>query len=1748
MEKGAKPTNLVEQAVAEGGAYEVIQQRLVTQGGELDALAQRLNEGRANEFGSTEMALAARSRVRTENNCVGRDIVQVGELLVFGYNVFIGLKTTTSIEDVFALYRLQREDDSYSMSPVPLEGSFLTDARFRHDFDELYRYYKETRLIQLVHKGGKLLASFQIGERLEDTRVFRWEVSPDGKQLTYIDNRGERDIELPHPYDFEWQPTTRDDIVHGRFPHINVRNRVFIEIAEGELAIKLEDNTEGGQGVHSEAVDEPHQSLDDCEVDYAEVGELLLFRVLPYKEEDRRYYVFNAFTSSVTRIDAIGDSCIQLPEDHGLIFPGGYYLATGETRSFNDQESDGLKFKRSFRSPNGEDVLYVFYEPSEGIVALLSYNLISKSLQNPIFGHGYALAQDGTIIVFNADHEATRIHPMQIWITPFVSDEFASKQPVGESFFSRIGNAELVRGVSDVFSITQLIRESEASVAHYEALRRSATRLFDSHFWIDDPDAFGIGTAVREITATVELVIDEFEKVEAIKRQSDAALREAEDTQQNIEATTQSGAWNSVDEFVDALDRIRRQRGHLQTIREYRYIDVDRIDAMDEALIERSEELAGKTAEFLAEEDALQPYRDQIVTVADGLEALETVAAIEPQLEALDKVAAGLDLLSELIASLKIADASVQTAIVDSISQVYGSLNQTRARVRQRRETLGASESVAQFGAQFKLFGQSVVNALSLATSPERCEDQLSRLLVQLEELESQFSDSEAFLADIMQKREEVYETFEAHKQRLLDQRQARAQTMADAVSRMLANVERRTKRFQSQDELNTYLASDPLVVKIRDLIADLRELDSAVKADDAEARLTMLRDQAVRSLRDKTELYADDGRVIRLGSRHRFSVNREDLDLTIIPRDDELYLHLIGTQFFERIDDAELNALKPYWVLSGESESADVYRSEYLAFRVIEAARNGDDGLSWPDLVAASTDEDALQTLCRNVATQRYKDGYEKGVHDADAAQMLRVLVPMLEKGDLLRFGPESRALAQLFWAAREDGAEEAVARLAVLPAEAKAAAAMQATFDDPRAATLIEEELTEHLRAFAATNDVDSDALTITDAARYLTAEIARDDIKFVTSGQSRQLLRDFRAAVTGTAGKQFKAALDNLQGNPGRQYSLACAGFYAMVDTSEDRSIRHYVPEAAVELVVGRGLARRTLKVEPQATVDGLFGEHARVENGTLQIQLDEFLGRLGHHTTQVVPAYQSYLAVRQGVLDGARDELRLDEFKPRPLSSFVRNKLINEAYLPLIGDNLAKQIGTAGDSKRSDLSGLLMMISPPGYGKTTLMEYVASRLGLTFVKINGPALGHRVESLDPETAPDSAAANELNKLNLALEMGDNVMLYVDDIQHTNPAFLQKFISLCDSTRRIEGVWKGRTRTYDLRGRKFCVVMAGNPYTESGETFRVPDMLANRADIYNLGDILSGKEAQFELSYIENSLTANPVLAPLATRDIADVYKFIDMARGRTVATTELSHAYSAAEVTEITRVLERMFQIQEVILLVNRQYIASAAQEDKYRVEPRFLLQGSYRNMNKLAEKISAVMNDAELNDLIDDHYRGEAQLLTQGTEANVLKLAELRGVLTDEQQVRWEQIKQDFLRNKSLGGDKSDVGTRISAQLADLVDNVGSLGEQLQPNGVLTELRAQSAKSSETLGAALDALRESIAEQKTTVNVTSKPSKEFGAVLETLNETIQHTLFPLVRSMDKRIAQDLEAHEKLEQLANDVASLKNRISG
>ncbi|HEU0306701.1 MAG TPA: DNA repair ATPase, partial [Lysobacter sp.] len=899
----------VDQAVAQGGAYEVLRRRLTEQGERLREVAETLNGRRLKEFGDSRLEVIGRLRIRTENNCIGRDIVPVGDLLLFGYNVFLGLKTTTRVEDVFGLYRLVEGADGFDVTPVDPATSFLGEAAFVRDFNELYAYYKHARLLQLDVAGSKLLAAFQIGERSTDVRVFRWAISNQG-ELSYIDARGDRDLALPPSFDFEWTRATRDVMVNGRFPHFNILDTIFVETTGGDLTIKVENNTEHGQGIYSEPVEDKTQSLDDVALDFARVGSLVLLKVLPYRETTWRGLVYNTLTGKVVRNDAIVQACVQLPEDHGIIFPGGYYLQGGDNKAF-DAGMDGMQFQRAIRSPNGEDVMYVFYEHEQGRSALFVYNLIQRKLQNPLFGHGHALMPDGRMVLFHAEGDgATRIHPMQVWQTPFASEEFAASRPPGTSFMGRIGNAELVRGISNLFDLGREIDNPEVSMQRYQLLTQSTRRLFDAHHWLDDANCEGAASLLHEISATGESVLDEFEKVEGIRRQSDAAMAQARADHKALLGRLLPENWTQVAEFVEALNAITRQRGHLLTIREYRYIDTAAIDAMGDELQAAHERVGASTGAFLGNDKALQPYAKQVEELDAQAQQAQTAKQLAEHVAALQAMSADLDMLSELVAGLKVDDATQRTRVVEAISAIYARLNQAKARAEQRRKALGSAESVAQFGAQFALFGQAITSALGMAGDPERADEQLSRLMVQLEELESQFGEHEQFLGDILAKREELLETFDAHKQALMDERQRKAQSVLDAANRILEGLGRRTEKFASADELNAFFAGDPLILKLRELAGRLRGYKDSVKADDVEARLKGARDQAVRALRDRSDLFEDGGNVIRLG-RHRFSVNAQPLDLTILPRGDELALHLTGTDFMEPIHSEELAGLR---------------------------------------------------------------------------------------------------------------------------------------------------------------------------------------------------------------------------------------------------------------------------------------------------------------------------------------------------------------------------------------------------------------------------------------------------------------------------------------------------------------------------------------------------------------------------------------------------------------------------------------------------------------------------------------------------------------------------------------------------------------------------------------------------------------------------------------------------------------------
>jgi hypothetical protein len=295
-----------------------------------------------------------------------------------------------------------------------------------------------------------------------------------------------------------------------------------------------------------------------------------------------------------------------------------------------------------------------------------------------------------------------------------------------------------------------------------------------------------------------------------------------------------------------------------------------------------------------------------------------------------------------------------------------------------------------------------------------------------------------------------------------------------------------------------------------------------------------------------------------------------------------------------------------------------------------------------------------------------------------------------------------------------------------------------------------------------------------------------------------------------------------------------------------------------------------------------------------------------------------------------------------------------------------------------------------------------------------------------------------------------MADNVMLYIDDIQHCSPEFLQKFISLADGQRKIDGTFGGESRTYDLRGKRFCIIMAGNPYTESGEKFQIPDMLANRADIYNLGDVIGDSGHLFRLSLLENAIIENPYLQRIAGRSFPDFYKLVDVAESNSDLMPDLEGNYVQQDIDDFMAVTRNSLLVRDVVLKVNQHYIASAAMQDAYRTEPPFKLQGSYRDMNKMIAKIVPLMNPGEVSGLILTHYESESQTLTSDAEANLLKLKELAGLLSDTERTRWKHIKDVFNKNNQLAGiDQSNQTGQMIARLADFNTNLEGIKEAIK---------------------------------------------------------------------------------------------------
>ena len=917
----------------EQGTYEVLRGRLVEQSRLLRTQIEQLNQKRLDLFGSQEMEVIGSEKIRTKNACLPRDIVSLGQDLLFGYEVKLGLKQEVEIDDVMSLYSFVNKGDSFEFRPLssqvddegnhPLTPKFLADEGFKRDFRELFKYYKNIRLLQLrlVDSGTKLVAVFQIGQTINDIKALRWAVTKD--EVKYIDNRGDRDAVHEPPYEFTWDVAGRDQFVTGKHPHVSILDEVFVETVGGDLTVKVENNTDDGLGIYSEKVDDARQTLSDAQFHYKKLGNIILLKILPYREQNWRYLIFNTRTQQVHNVKALGDSCHQLPEDHGLIFPGGYYLQEGTLKNF-DGDFAGMNYETTIRSPNGEDVLYVFRHREQCRFALMPYNMIQKEVRSPIHCNGYCVYEDGTLVLFRsqADSEPTRVHTMQIWRTPFTTTEYSSaQQSKSGSYLENIGNADLVRGISDCLSVARRVEEQTPTVAIYEDMVGALNRIVDVYPWLGHAEVGGLLGPLQDIKKTSSLVLDEFEKVVSLRKQANKAFEDASKAFHEKTRRLNPDDWKSVEEYVDALAFLRNARGQLITLKDMRYAPLEQIKAIEEVAIQKFDFISQRAVEFLLAPEAFVPLQTQIEEQTALVDGMQKAGDAVPVHESLEKLGSGLELLMDVIGGLKIEDATQRTAVLEKIAELMGHLNRARALVAGKKKELGSRESTAEFAVQFQLLTQNATSSINLADSPEKCEQAMSRLMLQLEDLEGRFGEYDDYLEQLNLKREDISKSIAAKKQTLLEARQRRVQQLMGSADRILEGLQRRAAGITDDVELNTFFASDAMVMKVREVAERLRELNDPVKADELESRLKAARQESGRSLRDRKEIFEDGANVIKLG-RHRFSVNSEPVELTMVPRRVDLgsgettimALHITGTDFFEDIEHPELEKTRECW------------------------------------------------------------------------------------------------------------------------------------------------------------------------------------------------------------------------------------------------------------------------------------------------------------------------------------------------------------------------------------------------------------------------------------------------------------------------------------------------------------------------------------------------------------------------------------------------------------------------------------------------------------------------------------------------------------------------------------------------------------------------------------------------------------------------------------------------------------------
>ena len=985
-----------------------------------------------------------------------------------------------------------------------------------------------------------------------------------------------------------------------------------METVGGDLTIKIEDNTESGLGIYSEPVEFRDQSLGDADISYAIIGEIIVLKMLPYQEKDYRYLIYNHKVKHVLRVDALEQACVLLPEEQGIIFPQGYYLQSGEYKLF-DFPYEGLGFEKQVASPNGEDYLYVFYNPQFGAYTLLIYNIIAQQLVQPIHCSGYSIFDNGEMCVFRSDGEAKKNHSIQVWTTPFShADQLNTEQK--DSYLFKVGNKQIVSAMAECRTVIKLIEREEAYGTMYVDISKTVRNTLDAHHWINNKEACELSIPLEQIESTAKSAIAEFDKVLRLKKTAEAKIKELEEKLQITRQSAKAAQYISIDKFVETLGALRALRGELISAKEMRYMDVSLLNTMEEEIIELQSKYSEQCIQFLLTDDALKPYQEKVDAIEQRLSEIKKVVEADELDKDISKVSGELELLIDIVNSLNIEDSTVTTTIIDNITEIFFRFNRITADLKKARKRIFGKEAEGEFKSQLKLIRQGASNYINISETPDKCDEYLNRLVIQLEELEGKFSEFPEFSVPLTEAREEILNAFESHKLSLIEARNNRSVAVQRSSERILQGIQRRLEQFSSADEINAYLASDMLVQKVRDNVEKLLDLDDSVKADDLKSQLKSLRDNALRQLRDKNDLFKNGDDVIQFGT-HLFSVNTKKLGVTLVLRGDEMCYHLTGTDFFEAISDKQFLESREFWNQTTISENADVYRCEYLAYLIFKLASNGIFSIEEQSYSLTQLSETTLKDLSgivQQFMASRYEERYVKGVHDVDAAKVLSTLIQIHLNADLLVYPSKTRAWGRFFWQVILNDEERASWQLRM-----NAFALMHQAFDHAQTPEGIRVPLAESIQEKLQLENAE-------DCASYLFMELSKSKT-FAISPEANDLRSLFHKWLKSVKlDKQLSQAINDLTGQPFVQLRVIEEWLSRFAELKGYSS--RFVKEAGVSILCNE--REHLVDVRLQTSIDKLIGEHQRIRNEVLEFDYSEYIDRLEYFETSLVPEFRSF----------------------------------------------------------------------------------------------------------------------------------------------------------------------------------------------------------------------------------------------------------------------------------------------------------------------------------------------------------------------------------------------------------------------------------------------------------------------------------------------------------------------------------------